>query len=186
MATQLFVYTLSASELISRLRQQLAMEPVDEAVSRIDSPGALRRMELRMADAYIDGLLSLSPAELPLTDLTAEAVLSSPQGGEPCELLLPPNCLRPVAVRMAGWGRDATIVEAGSATALAQDNPFSRGGTARPIAVRESGSRLTLYTPPRNLPPALTSLLAIALPPDGIYPLTAPLERHILTRLQAW
>ncbi|MBD5330875.1 MAG: hypothetical protein HDS00_03095 [Bacteroides sp.] len=178
-----FSYTLSESELIARLRRLLFMEPVDESVSRTDSPGALRRMELQVADAYIDGLISLDPSELPLTDLTPEAVLSNPLPGQPATLILPPRCLRPVSVRMAGWGRDATIVKAGTAVALAQDNPFSRGGTVRPVAVVEPAGKLTLYTPPRNLAPSLLALLAIALPPDGLYPLTQPLEHHILSRL---
>lgn len=183
MSAPAFVYTLTSTELIARLRQQLAMEPVDPTVTRTDSPGALLRMELRVAEAYIDGLLTLPTASLPLADLTQEALLSDPRPGQPATLILPPDCLRPVAVRMAAWARDATIVDAGSPVALAQDNPYSRGGASRPVAVRESGSRLTLYTPPPDIAPALTTLLAVALPPDGLYPLTAPLEHHLLTRL---
>lgn len=185
MATDSVTYTLTPDELAARMRRRLAMEPVDDSLSREDSPGAVRRMALDLRAAYLQGLFTLPAVELPLTDLSTRAVLIASGGGHPAELVLPPQCVRVVSVKLNGWARSAIIVSPDSAEALAQDNPFSRASTARPVAVADSSRRMRLYTPPVNTEPTFTYLLCVALPDDNLYLLTPPLEDFIFKTLAA-
>lgn len=73
-------------------------------------------------------------------------VVACPVSDGSIEITLPAGTRRVVAVRMTGWSRDATIVEAGSGMALRQGNPYGRGKREKPVAVLEPGGTMRLYS----------------------------------------
>lgn len=178
-----YSYTLTSDELLARVRQQRAMEPVEEGFTRIDSTGALNRMRQRLRAVYMQALATLDPAMLPMTDLTAEAlIINDPPSAdgipEGATLHLPARCLQPVEVRLTGWHVNAMLTDAGSAVAAAQHSPFSRAGCCAPVAVRSHGGTMRLYPATATTQPEC--LLCVAAPvSDDIYLLTPQLEQYM-------
>ncbi len=178
-----YSYTLTSDELLARVRQQRAMEPVEEGFTRIDSTGALDRMRGRLRALYMQALATLDPAMLPLTELAAEAMLTNDPpsaDGTPAgaTLPLPARCMQPVEVRLTGWHVNALLTDAGSAAAAAQRSPFSRAGCCAPVAVRSHGGTMRLY--PATAATQPESLLCVAAPAsDDIYLLTPQLEQYL-------
>lgn len=172
-----YSYTLTADELVVRLRQQRAMEPVDDGFARTDSAGALRRMKLRLRAIYLEALSSLPLEMLPLTDVAPDVIVTidSADSGM-ATLRLPPAALRLASVRLDGWKRNATILPADAPQAAAQDAPLARAGVYSPVAIVGHGGALRLYPAATTL----ASLLCVVATADDTYLLTPQLEKHIL------
>lgn len=130
-----------------------------------------RLMALRVSAWYNRELSELPAAELP-TENIAERLTLTISGNGAGRVSLPDGILRVVGVEMDTWERPAVITHDGSSVpALAQSNPFSRGGRAAPVAVVDAGLRVMhLYTPTKG--GRLTTVAVVRQPDEGTYRLT--------------
>lgn len=60
---------------------------------------------------------------------------------------LPPDCVRPLAVKLKSWLSPARILHYGDPAAKAQYAPYGAGGIASPVAVTHPDNRLELFSP---------------------------------------
>lgn len=142
--------TLSRSEMLSRWMLMRGYGPAraDAVITRVDAIDVEARMEAEMRRWYLDVLAKAPPALLGVTDVAADVALRIVGEGR-AEVVLPASVCRVVELTLEGWHSPALIVPEGSAAALRQDNPMTRGGLWRPVAVM-SADGLTLSI--RSLP----------------------------------
>lgn len=150
-----------------RLRQ--GVEPLLEAVAERHDGYAIDRLMLAQADAwYAEAMAGMPTEALPVTDISDRLTMTLLADGTG-EAALPEWCVRVVSVMMTGWEREAVIAMPGSEAAADQLSPYTRGRTARPVAVVTHGT-LRLYTPPA--PGSALRVKAVVMPAEGTYHLT--------------
>lgn len=170
---------LTEDELLQRVRLARCMEPpgdIDDEteVTREDAPVADLWLRTTLRMRYEEMMTTLDISALPLTDCTATATLSA-CGDDPsrCELYLPAHAIRAATVRLRGWRADALTTTPDSEEAAEQNNPYSRAGRCRPVAVDHGGGHLTLFGEYDGDSPAAERITAVVMPPEGEYLLTA-------------
>lgn len=150
-----------------RLRQ--GVEPLSESVAERHDGYGLDRLMLAQADAWYAEAMAEMPTEaLPVTDISDLLTMTLLADGTGVAAL-PEGCVRVVSVMMTGWEREAVIAMPGSEAAADQLSPYTRGRTARPVAVVTHGT-LRLYTPPA--PGSALRVKAVVMPAEGTYHLT--------------
>lgn len=160
--------TLTHSEMLSRWMLHCGFEPLraDAAVVRTDGIDLERLMAQQMRQWYLD-LLDTAPVEMLETDDIAAQLDVTTDGDGVGRVALPADCRRLISIRVKGWSRDATIVDAGSALARRQCNRLTRGGSACPVAVVE-GRRVALYSLAGDTA-VVESAMAVMRPADDVY-----------------
>lgn len=163
----MMTYTISAEELSALWRRFRGFEPLraDCVVERVDAIDLDAVMAAEARAWYVDMLCHAPLDMLPVADITSQlAVAATPEGT--ATVILPRRVARLVSVSAEGWERSATIVtDTRSSLAVAQANPYARGGSARPVAVVEAGIMRLYSLPAPNA--RLTEVLAVMLPEQG-------------------
>ncbi len=167
-------YTLTADEMLERWKLAGLYEPLltDASISCSDGMDLDRLLQLKIDSWYARQLMDAPLESLPLTEIADQLTLAMLPDGA-ARVSLPEGTLRVASAMMEGWMRPAAIIaDPESPQALAQANPFCRGGAARPIAVINRDGSMNLYTPPPRVQPRLLSVRAVCLPEKGIYRVT--------------
>lgn len=129
-------------------------------------------------------LLLTGPLEwLPVDDVAAETKVSTDTGG--CvTATLPSRAVRPVAMRLDGWLREATeFHRPGSHAAAMQASPLLRGGCSNPVAVTAGDGTVKLYSAPQGTSQATLAVArCVAWAADGSYRLAAA----ALSTIEQW
>lgn len=166
--------------MLREWKRRKGMMPVSTStlqVTRKDSDSVDEMLLGEIDDWYAKLLATEAPEFLPTRDIAAEVEVKD-QGDGSVEVELPPDCLRPVSVRMSGWKRPARVTEDyDGALARLQSSRYVSGKRCDPIAVKR-GRRLTLYS--KCGEGKLTELLCVAAPEDGSY----VFERGALVNLE--
>lgn len=160
---------LTTDEMLNQWRLCRALEPLrlDCTVERLDGIDADKYLLDEMNGWYLK-LLDTAPAEmLTLTDISKDVTVESKVDGEGV-IKLPERCRRVMEIQLGCWQRPARIVEPDSPTAQLQDNPYSRGGTAEPVAVKRH-RRLHLYSIPPETEAEIAALYCVMEPEEGFY-----------------
>jgi len=168
------IYTLTAEEMLGRWKLAGLYEPLlaDATVECSDGMDLDRLLRLKIDSWYVRQLMEAPLESLPLTEIAGQLTLAMQPDGS-ARVSLPEGTLRVASAMMKGWLRPAAIITSqDSPEALAQSNPFSRGGSARPVAVINSDGSMNLYTPPPGAQPQLLSVKAVCLPEKGTYWMT--------------
>lgn len=138
--------TYTSDELLKEWMRRRGYEPlrtdVETDVTTGTDTAAVCRRELR---AWLAKVYAEAPAEiLPRRELAAEALEWTRGFIEgSAEALLPPGVGRVTEVAMEGWARPAVPVDAETAMAALEANPFLLPGARTPLAIAE-GRRLTV------------------------------------------
>ncbi len=160
---------LNTEEMLNQWRLRRALEPLrnDCTVERLDGTDTDELLRNEMHDWYLT-LLDTAPAEiLTLTDISGDVALKRNPDGT-ATVKLPERCRRVEELRLDCWQRPATITGQDTPLARLQCNPYSRGGTAEPVAVKHHG-RLQLYSIPEGVDASIESLYCVMEPDDGFY-----------------
>lgn len=164
---------LTSDEMLQQWRLRRALLPLrnDCEVQRTDGIDIDTYLRAEMRAWYLGLLDTALTRYLSLDDIAADVPLTV-DSARCVTVKLPDACRRVISVRLQGWERPATIVtDPLSDLARMQHNPFSRGGTASPVAVLD-GSTLQLYSAPASAePPRLRQLLCVITPDEGLYTL---------------
>ncbi len=160
---------LTTEEMLNQWRLRRALEPLrnDCTVERLDGTDTDELLRNEMHDWYLN-LLDTAPTEiLTLTDISGEVVLkTNPDGSATVEL--PERCRRVEEITLDCWQQPATITRQDSLLAKLQRNPYSRGGTVEPVAVKHHG-KLQLYSIPEGVDASIESLYCVMEPDEGFY-----------------
>ncbi|MCH5347080.1 MAG: hypothetical protein J1E63_08215 [Muribaculaceae bacterium] len=97
--------------------------------------------EREMRNWYLE-LLDTAEARFLCPEEVGNKVMVNDMGDDTVEIVLPVGVRRVIAVRMEGWKREATMVEADSVAARRLLNPFSRATNRSPVAVVTPTGRL--------------------------------------------
>lgn len=164
------IIKLSSDEMLAqwKLRRGFAPLRVDCMITRSDGVDLDELLRLEMRDWYLN-LLSTAQVEMLATTNIADDIAIVPMSDGEATVMLPQNCRRIVEFQLEGWERPAIILtDASSREAFMQQNPFARGNSVQPIALKH-GNRLFLYTVPQNQQPKITRAIAVMEPTDGSY-----------------
>lgn len=165
--------SLTTDEMLEVWRLHRALLPLREdcVVERHDGIDLDIYLRREMRNWYLE-LLDTAPLEmLKVTDIADETMvrLNADRSGT---VILPDRCRRVTEVKLDGWLRPARIVDAAELPVVSwQQNPFTMGDEAEPIAICDCGS-LQLYSVPDGVTaPRLASLKCVIEPDEGIYEL---------------
>lgn len=161
-------YTLQ--DLVAEWKMRRGLEPLrtDAAIHRQDAFDVDEYVR-RIIDGWYERLLADAPVDLLDESDITEQVTVSDAGCGTALMQLPAGCVRITGIQMAGWERPAVIVEPDSKTARRQVSPFGRGGSCCPVAVKERGNCLRLYSFPPGSEMRPERVTGVMRPPQGIY-----------------
>ncbi len=164
--------TLSLQELLARWKLLHGWEPLSP-VAALATPNLDSLLELEIGCWYSSLLATMPPHQLPLEEFAAKAVLTRSPAGS-ISLTVPPQCLRPVSVRLTRWSAPAEVVPQSPELTLRQHNPFTAATAASPVAMELPDGSIALYPAPDN-GSAVESLLGVAVPLADTFRLTPPM-----------
>lgn len=165
---------MTQEEILARWRTAGGWEPLP-CGAEAAHPEHLDRLLAAYIDAwYCHALLTAEPFLLPIGDFAGEAYARLLTDGSAVELTLPPQCLRPVSVKLWGWHRAANVTtDADGSLALMQLNPFSRADCSSPVAIMVSPDTLFLYpVPDKGDGTTIDTLTGVPAPQTGTYLIT--------------
>ena len=127
-------------------------------------------------------LLATAPIEwLPVENVMADVVLTADDQGV-VTAQAPPQCVRPVEWRLAGWRHSVTrFTSADDPRTAIQQNALTRGRANNP-AIVDAGDHLLLYSAMPGVAPVLERALCVVRPADGSY----SLHRAALATIPTW
>lgn len=165
--------SLTTDEMLDVWRLHRALLPLREdcVVERLDGIDLDMYLRREMRNWYLDLLDTAAPEMLKVTDIAGQTMVKPLADGSGV-VTLPERCRRVVEVKLDGWERPARIVDVAELPVVSwQQNPFTRGDAAEPIAIHDCGS-LQLYSIPDNVTnPRLLSLKCVVEPDEGLYEL---------------
>ena len=164
--------TFSLQELLARWKLLHGWEPLSP-LAALATPQLDSLLALEIGCWYSTLLSTLPPQQLPLDEFAGKALISlSPAG---ClTVAVPPQCLRPVSVKLAQWSAPAEIVPQSPELTLRQHNPFTAATAASPVAMEMPDGSIALYPAPVT-DAALESLIGVPAPAADTFLLTPPM-----------
>ena len=156
------ILTLTRSEMLSRLRLIMGLEPLrtDCSIEYTDGIDVDAVLEQHLRAWYVAMLDDAPPHLLAPTDISRLVVVSECPAPSGVVFDLPALCRRVFEVRMPGWYHTVAVrpPEYCEAVCSRQLNPFTRATTARPEAVLMPGGRsLMLFPAGQGSVPAMLS-----------------------------
>ncbi|MGM9836222.1 MAG: hypothetical protein ACI30L_05695 [Muribaculaceae bacterium] len=161
--------TMSEKEMVAVWRQMMNLD-VPRSDCRVERADGVDLDGLLLTNVrlwYEHLLLTAPPEQLPVADVSAEAVAEADSSGV-VTLTLPARCVRLLEVQMQGWQCSATrLLNPDNAEALLQSSPWLRGGGECPVAVRHA-DRVMLYSIAPGAEPVVQRALAVVRPGSGL------------------
>ena len=160
---------LSTDEMLSQWRMRRALEPLrsDCTVERIDGIDLDSFLMMEMRDWYLNLLDTAPPHLLTLTDITSKVSLSK-NDDLSATIRLPQRCRRVIELTLDSSPSPVKITTPNSPLTICQQNPFSRSGTASPIAIHSNDS-LIIHAGNNDF--NIVQLLCVMEPDEGLYEL---------------
>lgn len=164
---------LSLEDLLARWKLLHGWEPLAEGAA--NTTPKLDTLLTEHIDAwYMNALLTLPPAELPLTEFAAETTIQNSANPDSASVIdIPSRCFRPVGVRLSCWGKEAMVEPYSARAAARQRNPFTTATPGSPLAMLLPTGAILIY--PVCPEASLLSLTGVAHPAPGVYNLTPPM-----------
>lgn len=162
--------TLTEQQMLDLYKTMTHLTEVrrDCSVERDDGIDLDAWLTLRLQQWYAH-LLMTAPAEwVPVEDVKAGVTLATDSRGV-VTATVPPQCVRPVEWRLAGWSGSVTsFLRPDDRQVALQLNPWTRSGSCRP-AVVDHGDHLMMYCAPADTSPSLDVARCVVRPSDGAY-----------------
>ncbi len=168
MNTQVTVLTLE--EILTRWKLLHGWEPLS-GIATATTPGLDDMLTAVIDSWYYTMLAALEPELLPQGEFAAAA--AAWQSGAVCaSVRVPPQCLRPVSVKLGSWSAPAPVREQSAELTLRQHNPFTAATGRSPVAMRRPDGTLALYPGICGDDDRIESLTGVPAPEKGVYRLT--------------
>ena len=164
---------LSADEMLELYKTMTHLAPVRRecTIERDDGIDLDAWLTLRLQQWYAQLLLTAPVEWLPVEDVKSDVLLQADACGV-VTAQLPPQCVRPVEWRLAGWCNSVThFLGPQDPLVRLQLNPWTRGNACHPAAI-DHGDHLVLYSAPSG-EPTLELARCVVRPTDGHYRLHA-------------
>ena len=161
---------LTEEEMLELWKTRLRLLPArrDCAVERDDGIDIDNVLLTDIREWYARLLAGGSVQWLPVADLSAEVECATDDEGV-VTAQLPPQCVRPVEWKPAGWKRGVVQFHAvGSYTDMCQRNIYLRGDALAPVAVLHD-DRLVLYSVEPGTAAVVEQARCVVRPADGSY-----------------
>jgi hypothetical protein len=175
--------TLTESGMLALWKQVMHLEPVVPGCSIERGDGIdLDAWLLTHIQQWYANLLATAPIEwVPVENVMADVVLTADDQGV-VTAMVPPQCVRPVEWRLAGWRHSVSrFISADDPRAAIQHNALTRGGACNP-AIVDAGDHLLLFSAMPGVAPVLERALCVVRPADGTY----RLHRAALATIPTW
>ncbi|MDE6049219.1 MAG: hypothetical protein K2G09_05950 [Paramuribaculum sp.] len=164
------VTLMTLEEILTRWKLLHGWEPLG-GIATATTPGLDDMLAAEIDGWYNTMLVTLEPELLPHGEFAAAAVVSQSGAGY-ASVRLPPQCLRPVSVKLASWSAPAAVREQSAELTLRQHNPFTAATGRSPVAMRRPDGTLALYPGICGDDDRIESLTGVTAPEKDVYRLT--------------
>ena len=175
--------SLTESEMLNLWKNLFQLQPTrtDCTLERIDGIDLDEFLLLNIRKWYAQLLLTAPQNIVPIVDVKDQVTISVADNGV-VKASVPPECVRPVEWKLAGWEKSVTQFLSPNAPETAElHNEWTRPAAYNP-AIIDHGNHLLLFSQPDGSDAVLELARCVVRPADGSY----QFHRSALSTIPRW